>query len=147
MFWLIVAFGAATAIIVARIYFNMRKLQGSRTESWDAKVIERLRSQGYAPFNNYQVDFFLALPDETACRGVRARLEPEGFSVDVKPMENDPELCFSLHASKSMRICLLAERRLRRFQRPAHWLFRARGKKAWFFPAKRMPVRRRAFPR
>jgi len=104
MFWLIVAFGAATAIIVARIYVNMRKLQGSRTESWDAKVIERLRSQGYAPFNNYQVDFFLALPDETACRGVRARLEPEGFSVDVKPMENDPELFFSLHASKSMRL-------------------------------------------
>jgi len=104
MFWLIVASGAASAIIVARIYFNMRKLQGSRTESWDAKVIERLRSQGYAPFNNYQVDFFLALPDETACRGVRARLEPEGFSVDVKPMENDPELFFSLHASKSMRL-------------------------------------------
>ena len=104
MFWLIVAFGVATAIIVARIYFNMRKLQGSRAESWDAKVIERLRSQGYAPFNDYRVDFFLALPDETACRGVRARLEPEGFSVDVKPLENDSELFFSLHASKSMRL-------------------------------------------
>jgi hypothetical protein len=35
---------------------------------------------------------------------VRARLEPEGFSVDVKPMENDPELFFSLHASKMMRL-------------------------------------------
>src|SRR2546430_16046412 len=104
MFWLIVASGAAIAIIVARIYFNMRKLQGSRTESWDAKVIERLRSRGYAPFNNYQVDFFLALPDETACRGVRARLEPEGLRLAVKPMEHDPELFFRLRASQSMRL-------------------------------------------
>jgi hypothetical protein len=105
MLWLIVVFVVATAIIVARIYFNMRRLQrSSGVESWDAKVIERLRSQGYAPFNDYRVDFFLALPDEVACQGVRARLEPEGFSVDVKAMDNDPELSFSLHASKTMRL-------------------------------------------
>jgi hypothetical protein len=104
MVWLVVVFVAAAAIIVARIYFNMRKLQRTHAESWDAKVIARLRSQGYAPFNDYRVDFFLALPDEMACQSVRARLEPEGFSVDVKPMENDPELFFSSHASKTMRL-------------------------------------------
>src|SRR2546421_10211542 len=33
----------------------------------------------------------------------RARLEPE-FRVDAKPVENDRELAFSLHASKTMRL-------------------------------------------
>jgi hypothetical protein len=49
------------------------------------------------------VDFFLALPSEAACQGARARLEPE-FHVDVKPLENDPELNYSLHATKTMRL-------------------------------------------
>jgi hypothetical protein len=104
MAWVIVCFVVAAAIIVARIYFKVRGIQRSGQESWDEKVIEGLRSRGYAPFNDYRVDFFLALPNETACQTVRARLEPEGFSVDVKPMENDPELFFSLHASKMMRL-------------------------------------------
>jgi len=45
------------------------------------------------------------LPDATACQGVRARLEPE-FSVDIKPMQDEAELPFSLHATKSMRLIL-----------------------------------------
>jgi hypothetical protein len=104
MTWVIVAFVAATAIIIARIYFKVRRIQGSKQESWDAKIIEQLRSKGYAPFNEYKVDFFLALPDETACQGVRARLEADGFTVDSKPMAEKTDLPFSLHASKSMRL-------------------------------------------
>ncbi len=50
------------------------------------------------------MDFFIALPDETACQGVRARLETDGFSVDAKPMTEKTDLPFSLHASKSMRL-------------------------------------------
>ena len=94
---------AALILIVARIYFKLRAAQKSRAESWDEQTIGRLRQQGYAPFNDYQVDFFLALPDEAACQGARARLEPE-FSVDVKPMQNDQELPYSLHAAKTMRL-------------------------------------------
>jgi Regulator of ribonuclease activity B len=101
----IVLFIIAVAIIVARVYFNMRRLrQASSTESWDEKVIAGLRARGYAPFNPYPVDFFLALPDEAAVQGARARLESEGFGVDVKPLENDPELNFSLHATKTMKL-------------------------------------------
>lgn len=70
-------------------------------------MIERLRSQGYAPFNEYPIDFFLALPDEAACGAVRARLEPDGFSVDVRPIEDEVTLPLSLHATKSMRLILL----------------------------------------
>jgi hypothetical protein len=96
---------AALVLIVARIYSKLRTGQKSRAESWDEQVIGRLRSQGYAPFNDYRVDFFLALPDEAACQGARARLEPE-FSVDVKPLANDPELAYSLHATKTMRLVI-----------------------------------------
>jgi hypothetical protein len=95
------------AIVVARLYFTVRRLRPAHLESWDEKMIERLRSQGYAPFNEYPVDFFLALPDEAACSAVRARLEPDGFSVDVKPIEDEITLPLSLHATKSMRLILV----------------------------------------
>ena len=105
MAYAIVVFVFAVAIIVARVFFNMRKVkQATSTESWDEKVIAGLRQRGYAPFNAYPVDFFLALPDDAAVQGVRSRLETDGFTVDVKPLENDPELHFSLHATKTMRL-------------------------------------------
>jgi hypothetical protein len=104
MAWLYLALLAgALALIVLRIYLKLRAAQKSRAETWDEQIIGRLRSQGYAPFKDYRVDFFLALPDEAACQGARARLEPE-FSVDVKALENDPELIYSLHATKTMRL-------------------------------------------
>ncbi|HJS89019.1 MAG TPA: ribonuclease E inhibitor RraB [Steroidobacteraceae bacterium] len=87
-------------------------MRSTHQESWDEKMIERLRAKGFAPFNEYPVAFFLALPDETSCRVVRARLEPDGFDVDVKPMtaqlfgqaESQSSLPFSLHATKTMRL-------------------------------------------
>ena len=103
MSWTVLLLAAALALITLRIYFKLRLAQKSRAESWDEQVIGRLRSQGYAPFNDYRVDFFLALPSEMACQGARARLEPE-FSVDVKPMQNDADLPYSLHATKTMRL-------------------------------------------
>jgi len=105
MGWIIFLFVVAVAIIVARVYFNIRRVRkDSSMESWDEKTITDLRARGYAPFNTYPVDFFLALPDEAAVQSVRSRLESEGFGVDVKPLENDPELFFSLHATKTMRL-------------------------------------------
>jgi len=92
---------AALGVVVLRIYFKLRAAGKSRAESWDEQMIARLRSQGYAPFNDYPVDFFLALPDEAAGQAVRARLEPE-FRVDVRRIES--ELGCSLHASKTMRL-------------------------------------------
>jgi hypothetical protein len=104
MTWVVIAFAAAGVLIAGRIFFNLRKVARSRSESWDEKLVAQLRSKGYAPFNDYPVDFFLALPDEGACGAVRTQLEGEGFEVDVRPVENDPELHFSLHATKTMRL-------------------------------------------
>ena len=103
MNWTLLLLAAALALIAVRIYSKLRLARKSRAESWDEHVIGRLRSQGYAPFKDYRVDFFLALPNEAACQGARARLEPE-FSVDVKPLQNDPSLAYSLHATKTMRL-------------------------------------------
>jgi hypothetical protein len=105
MSWVVIAtFVLAALIIGSRIYFNLRKVARSRVESWDEKMVAQLRAKGYVPFNDYPVDFFLALPDEAACTAVRTRLEGEGFEVDVRPVENAPELRFSLHAKKMMRV-------------------------------------------
>lgn len=101
----ILALLAALAIIATRVYFKLRAAQRARVASWDQQLIERLRARGYVAFTDYPVDFFLALPDEAACNSVRTRLEPE-FSVDVKSVENETELAFSLHATKSMRLIL-----------------------------------------
>ena len=105
MSWvIIVTFLAAALIIAARIYFNLRKVAKSRRETWDEKMVAQLRSKGYVPFNDYPIDFFLALPNETACTAVRSKLESEGFEVDVRPVDNSAELHFSLHAKKTMRV-------------------------------------------
>jgi hypothetical protein len=102
---IVILFVIAVAIIVGRVYFNMKRLRAANsTESWDEKMIAQLRTRGYAPFNPYPVDFFLALPDEASVQVARSRLEAEGFGVDVKPLENDPELNFSLHATKTMKL-------------------------------------------
>ncbi len=99
--WFTVALLAALALIVVRVYFKLRAVRNSRAETWDEHMIGTLRSQGYAPFNQYRVDFFLSLPDQAACERASARLEPE-FGVDIKPMKEGAG--FSLHASKNMRL-------------------------------------------
>jgi hypothetical protein len=104
---MVIACAAIGVIVGVRLYFTLRRLRPAHQETWDEKMLERLRSQGYVPFNDYPVDFFLALPDESACSAVRARLEPDGFSVDVRPIEDEPTLPFSLHATKTMRLILV----------------------------------------
>ncbi|MBV8783876.1 MAG: ribonuclease E inhibitor RraB [Gammaproteobacteria bacterium] len=94
----------ALVLIALRLFFKVRAVRRSRAETWDEQMIAQLRSQGYAPFNDYRVDFFLALPDAAACERARTRLEPE-FSVDSKPMQEEgADLGYSLHASKTMRL-------------------------------------------
>jgi len=104
---MVIACAAIGAVVLTRLYFTLRKLRPSHQETWDEMMVERLRSQGYVPFNEYPVDFFLALPDESACSAVRARLEPDGFSVDVRPIEDEATLPLSLHATRTMRLILV----------------------------------------
>ena len=77
----------AGVVVVARIYVKLRNFKRLKSESWDAKLVEDLRAKGFAPFNDYPVDFFLALPTDASCATVRTQLEGEGFAVDVKPVK------------------------------------------------------------
>src|ERR1700683_4625262 len=95
MTWYFIAVLAAGLVVAVRIGMKLRAAAKSRGESWDEQVIARLRSQGYLPFKGYPVDFFLALPDEMACQGARARLEP-GFHGAVKPLAGACEFLLSL---------------------------------------------------
>jgi regulator of RNase E activity RraB len=100
-----IALAMAGVLVVVRIYSKLKNpTPGSRQLDWDTREIDRLRKAGYMPFKQYQVDFFLALPDEAACQAVRAQLESLGYSVDTKPMQNDTTLHFSLHACCNMRL-------------------------------------------
>jgi hypothetical protein len=104
MDWLLILLAAALVAVASRAYFSVRKVRRDQLENWDAKVIERLRKQGSDPFKVYEVDFFFAAPDELAAAQIRRRLETDGFSVDTKHVESDPEYPFSVHAHKPMRL-------------------------------------------
>jgi regulator of RNase E activity RraB len=104
---IIAALALGGAIILAILYMRVRGAlaRGRRHHAdWDEMMIKRLREQGYHPFNEYPVDYFLALRDEATCERVRARLEAQGFAVDVKSIEGEGDLPYSLHASRAMRL-------------------------------------------
>jgi 2-(1,2-epoxy-1,2-dihydrophenyl)acetyl-CoA isomerase len=104
MNWVMLLFIVAGAVVVARIFFKLRDLRNQKPDDWDARAVDRLRKQGSDPFKAHEVDFFFALPDENACRAVNVQLEREGYAVDIKAAPETPDLAFSLHARKEMRL-------------------------------------------
>ena len=104
MNWLTLLFLVAAAVIVVRIFVKLRDLRGQKQDDWDSRAIDRLRKQGSDPFKEHEVDFFFALPNDEACRAVNAQLERDGYAIDIKAVPESPDLAFSLHARKSMRL-------------------------------------------
>jgi Regulator of ribonuclease activity B len=104
--WIVIALAAAGIAALVRIYFSLQKLRGARADDWDARMIERVRSQGADPFSPQEVDFFFALPDAGACDAVQSVLQAEEFKVDIKPVAESSEHPFSLHASKALRLAV-----------------------------------------
>ncbi len=104
----IIGLAVGAVLILGLLYVRLRRsLRGqshAHRNSWDEMMVNRLRGEGYHPFNEYRVDFFLGLPDEAACEAVRGQLEGEGFQIDVKAIEDDSHLPYSLNASKMMRL-------------------------------------------
>ncbi|HEY5101599.1 MAG TPA: ribonuclease E inhibitor RraB [Steroidobacteraceae bacterium] len=106
MTWILVALAAAGIAALVRIYFSLQRFRRARADDWDAKMIERVRSQGVDPFKAHAVDFFFALPDAASCDAVRAQLVAEGYDVDVKTVTESSDQPFSLHASKALRLAV-----------------------------------------
>lgn len=107
MEWLWYLLIGAAAFALGRIVFSLKKLRDAqRSDSWDAKALERLRTQGLDPFQPHEVDFFLALPTDAAGNAVMAHLEQDGFDVHVKVVPESTDLPVSLRARRSMRLSL-----------------------------------------
>ncbi|MGH8229628.1 MAG: ribonuclease E inhibitor RraB [Steroidobacteraceae bacterium] len=105
MRWIIALFVVVAVAVLARIYFNLRRIRrANQRGDWDAQQIQHLRALGSDPFKEHVVDFFFGLPSEPACAAVSAALEHEGFAVDAKPVPEAVDEPFSLHATRSMRL-------------------------------------------
>lgn len=116
MSWWILFVLIAAAIVVGKFVQSLRRGRQVHGQDFDAKLISQLRAKGHDPFQDHDVDFFFALPDEPACAAVNQQLEKEGFRVDVKAVPENPEYGFSVHASKRMRVHIDEMReRTRRF--------------------------------
>lgn len=102
--WLYVFLIAGAAVAIGRIYWSLRKVARQRNDSWDAKLIERLRKDGSDPFQPHNVDFFFGLPNEASARELAAQLGAEGFATDVEHKPENPSHPYSLHAMKSLRL-------------------------------------------
>jgi hypothetical protein len=103
--WLAYLLVVGAGLALARIYFNVKKLKdAAKSDSYDARIIERLRAAGSDPFQPHAVDFFFALPNEQAYGAVASELERDGFSVDSHSMPDSTDLPLSLHASKLIRL-------------------------------------------
>jgi hypothetical protein len=106
MRWVLIALVAAGLAALVRIYFSLQLLRRRRDDDWDAKMVERVRSQGVDPFQPQEVDFFFALPDAASCDAVRAALQAEDLQVDIKSVHENTTHPFSLHASKALRLAV-----------------------------------------
>lgn len=106
MKWILIALIAAGLAALVRIYFSLQLLRRRRDDDWDAKMVERVRSQGVDSFQPQEVDFFFALPDTASCDAVRAVLQAEDLVVDIKPVQENTTHPFSLHASKALRLAV-----------------------------------------
>jgi hypothetical protein len=139
MNWILIALVAAGLAALVRIYFSLQRFRRARADDWDAKMIERVRSQGLDPFKAHDVDFFFALPDTASCAAVRTELVADGYDVDVKAVADSSDHPFSLHASKALRLAVPdMQEKSRRFKQLAEvhrgrydgWAAGAKGKSA-----------------
>ena len=104
MNWTYFILGLAAAVAGWRVVARVRALRAQQREDWDERLVKHLRSQGGDPFSPHEIDFFFDLPDEAACQRLLTTLEPEGFTIDFRPMNPDIGKDYTLHARKSLRI-------------------------------------------
>jgi Regulator of ribonuclease activity B len=104
MNWFILFVLLAAAVVVAKFIQSVRKGREAHGQDFDTKLISQLRARGMDPFQDHDVDFFFALPDEHSSAAVNQHLEAQGFRVDVKAVPENTEYPFSVHAAKKMRI-------------------------------------------
>ncbi|HTP40490.1 MAG TPA: ribonuclease E inhibitor RraB [Steroidobacteraceae bacterium] len=106
MQWMLVFAVLAALLAVVRVISAVRRTGvAGRRADWDERLIKSLRAQGRNLFEPQSVDFFLDLPDPTACAAAEAELLVDGFKVDYRPLAGEGlSEGYSLHASKQLRV-------------------------------------------
>ena len=110
MDWFVIFLIAGAAIAVWRIVYQIRRASRVQFDDWDTKLIEKLRRSGVDPFQPVDVDFFVALPSRAVADTVAARLQAEGFTVDIRELADSVDHPWSVHALKSMSLNVHAVR-------------------------------------
>jgi len=110
MDWFVIFLIAGAAIAVWRIVYQIRRASRVQFDDWDTKLIEKLRRSGVDPFQPVDVDFFMALPSRVVADTVAARLQAEGFTVDIRKLADSVDHPWSVHALKSMSLNVHAVR-------------------------------------
>jgi len=94
----------AAGLAIWRVVYQVRRASRIERDDWDTKFVERLRRSGVDPFRPMEIDFFVALPTRDAAERLQARLQREGYTVDVREIGDSPDHPFSLHALKAMHL-------------------------------------------
>jgi hypothetical protein len=102
MNWLYILLLLGAALAIGRIVLQLRRLRNHREDDWDARLVEKLRRSGGDPFKPRDLDFFVGMPDETSAQRIAQRLTADGFTVDVRPVEEGGSHPYSVHITKTM---------------------------------------------
>jgi hypothetical protein len=104
MIWIYIALALGGAFAIGRIFWAVRRIHTQRNDSWDAKLIERLRKSGTDPFQPHDVDFFFGLPNAAVAERIAAQLRTEGYVVEVNERSDVPSHPFVVRATKQLKL-------------------------------------------
>ncbi len=104
MTWIYLTLALAAAFALGRIVWSVRRIHSRRHDSWDARLIEKLRQSGSDPFQPHDVDFFFGLPDAASAERIALQLRGEGFTAEIIERADMPSHPFTIRATKQLRL-------------------------------------------
>jgi hypothetical protein len=99
----------AGVLAVVRIYYSVQKARNAHhAVDFDEQLITRLRKDGLDPFRPHVIDFFLALPSETAAQGLLEVLRARGLTADTRATPDAADFPVSVHVSRELQLTVSA---------------------------------------
>jgi hypothetical protein len=93
----------AGVLAVVRIYYLVQKARNAHhTVDFDEQLITRLRADGLDPFRQHPVNFFLAMPDDTAANSLLDALKARGMQGDMHATADAADFPVSVHVSREL---------------------------------------------
>jgi regulator of RNase E activity RraB len=109
MNWFFGLVAAAGVVAVVRIYYSVQKARNAHhTVDFDEQLITRLRKDGLDPFRAHKIDFFLALPNDTAATSLLGALQSRGMTADAHATPDAADFPVSVHVSRELQLTATA---------------------------------------